>query len=33
MSETKVSSTMDSGELAEGLRRARARFGEFRGRL
>jgi hypothetical protein len=33
MSETKTSRSMDSGELAEGLRRARDRFGEFRGRL
>ena len=33
MSDTKVSGLMDSGELAEGLRRARDRFGEFRGRL
>jgi len=33
MSDTKVSSPMDSGALAEGLRRARDRFGEFRGRL
>ena len=33
MSETRVSSSMDSGELAEGLRRARDRFDEFRGRL
>jgi hypothetical protein len=33
MSGTKTSSSIDSGELAEGLRRARDRFGEFRGRL
>jgi hypothetical protein len=33
MSETKVSGSMDSGELAEGLRRACDRFAEFRGRL
>ena len=33
MSDTKGSGSMDSGELAEGLRRARDRFGEFRGRL
>ena len=33
MSDTKFSGSMDSGELAEGLRRARDRFGEFRGRL
>jgi len=33
MRDTKVSGSMDSGELAEGLRRARDRFGEFRGRL
>ena len=33
MSETKASGSMDSGELAEGLRRARDRFAEFRGRL
>ena len=33
MSDTKVSGSMESGELAEGLRRARDRFGEFRGRL
>jgi hypothetical protein len=33
MSDTKVSGSMDSGELAERLRRARDRFGEFRGRL
>jgi hypothetical protein len=33
MSDTTASRSMDSGELAEALRRARDRFGEFRGRL
>jgi hypothetical protein len=33
MSDTRVSSPIDSGELAEGLRQARERLGEFRGRL
>lgn len=33
MSETRAANAMDSGELAEALRRARDRFGEFRGRL
>jgi hypothetical protein len=33
MSDAKVGSSMDSSELAEGLRQARDRFVEFRGRL
>jgi len=33
MSETGTTITTDSGELAEQLRRMRARFDEFRGRL
>jgi hypothetical protein len=33
MSETRAANAMDSGELTEALRRARDRFGEFRGRL
>jgi hypothetical protein len=33
MTETRGGDRMDSVELAEALRRARDRFGEFRGRL
>jgi hypothetical protein len=33
MSQTNSSGSMDSSELAEGLRRVRDRFAEFRGRL